>query len=96
MGMSGFPGGEDRESFESRCAKGLECRFSQMLRFQKVALVVHGGTIMALLHRYCVPHRDYYDWQVGNGEGWVAKVVQEGEALGERMQSLQLHAIKKL
>lgn len=39
-----------------------------------IALVVHGGTIMAILDRFSMPHRDYYDWQVKNGSGYVATV----------------------
>lgn len=38
------------------------------------ALVVHGGTIMALLDYYSCPHRDYYDWQVKNGCGYAAEL----------------------
>ena len=32
------------------------------------ALVCHGGCIMAIMDRYSCPHRDYFDWQIGNGE----------------------------
>ena len=35
-----------------------------------LALVVHGGTIMALMNAFARPHRDYFDWHVGNGEGY--------------------------
>lgn len=44
-----------------------------------VALVVHGGTIMALLDRFSVPHRDYYDWQVKNGCGYEVNLVKSGD-----------------
>lgn len=44
-----------------------------------IALVVHGGTIMALLDRFSMPHRDYYDWQVKNGGGYVATVFCQAE-----------------
>ena len=39
--------------------------------------VVHGGTIMAVLDRFSEPHRDYYDWQIGNAEGFRAEVTEE-------------------
>ncbi|MDO4331220.1 MAG: histidine phosphatase family protein [Eubacteriales bacterium] len=41
-----------------------------------IALVVHGGTIMALLDHFSAPHRDYYDWQVKNGCGYEVKLVE--------------------
>ena len=43
--------------------------------------MVHGGTIMAILDAFSSPHKDYYDWQVGNGEGFVADFY--GEENGE-------------
>lgn len=68
-GTIGFPGGESRETFQNRCMAA----FSSVLadagrrRFEAIALVVHGGTIMAILSRIGVPKRDYFDWQAGNG-----------------------------
>lgn len=35
-------------------------------------LVVHGGTIMALLDRFAVPHQDYFHWQCGCLAGYTA------------------------
>ena len=83
MGESGFPGGEDMKSFQKRCVKG----FLEILRQEKdgdcensdIALVVHGGTIMALLDQFSDPHRDYYDWQVKNGCGYAAVVTVHGD-----------------
>lgn len=46
-------------------------------RERTCVLVVHGGTIMALLDRYSRPHKDYYDWQVKNTEGFGASVRRE-------------------
>ena len=75
MGRSGFPKGEDRVSFQKRCVEGLERWMPQIMQNQKVAFVVHGGTIMALFDQYSMPHRDYYDWQIGNGEGLVTSLA---------------------
>ena len=30
----------------------------------QMAMVIHGGTIMAILSRWAVPHKDYFHWQV--------------------------------
>lgn len=37
----------------------------------RVALVVHGGTIMAVLNHFGFPKKDYFDYQVKNGCGYV-------------------------
>lgn len=71
-GVIGFPGGESREAFQNRCMAA----FAEVLEdagrreANAVAVVVHGGTIMAVLSRIGVPRKDYFDWQVGNG-AWV-------------------------
>lgn len=41
------------------------------------AFVVHGGTIMAVLSQFGVPKKGYFDWQVKNGEGFVADLVRD-------------------
>lgn len=68
-GVIGFPGGESRAAFQERCVQAfLEVQESAAKRrAQAIALVIHGGTIMALLSRMGVPKRDYFDWQVENG-----------------------------
>lgn len=67
-----FPGGESREAFIERSLQGFEkvvkqCRESGI---HTAAFVVHGGTIMSIMERYAYPLGDYYDYQVGNGEGY--------------------------
>ncbi len=102
-GECGFPGGEDRAAFQSRCVDGFEKLLSGFdedslrdktgIRVQAeaeterecessgmhIALVVHGGTIMALLDRYSFPHRDYYDWQTDNGTGFIIEADRDLE-----------------
>ncbi len=94
LGQSGFPEGESREEFQARCVRGFERSlgeaaesFGEALRGPqepvRVALVVHGGTIMAILDAFSQPHRDYYEWQTGNGEGFVMRCLFEnGKVLG--------------
>lgn len=67
-GRIAFPGGEDRAQFQERCLAGFR-RVVEILTehgASHAALVVHGGTIMAVLDRLSCPHRDYYEWQCGN------------------------------
>ncbi len=93
MGECGFPGGETRSEFQKRCVYGMEKVLSSTMRLQKskrfrengvvpedegsIALVVHGGTIMALLDAYSNPHRDYYEWQIGTGKGFCANAKRD-------------------
>jgi alpha-ribazole phosphatase len=77
MGMCGFPDGEDRKTFQKRCVKALEEVLFHSKEEETIALVVHGGTIMAILDAYSDPHQDYYTWQVKNAEGFIADVIKK-------------------
>ena len=65
-----FPGGESRGAFAARCVRAFDA-----LRLRETpgdcALVVHGGTIMAILEAYARPAGGYFDFQTGCGEGYV-------------------------
>jgi len=63
-----FPGGESRSDFAKRCADAFEK--PKASGSEDTALIVHGGTIMAIMERYAVPKGSYYDFQVKNGEGY--------------------------
>ena len=76
-----FPEGESREAFISRCEAG----FREMLEVLAAregkekactaGLIVHGGTIQALLNRYS--GGDYFDYQVPNGSGYLGTLLRE-------------------
>ena len=74
-----FPGGEDSEEFRSRCRRGflqcVETAFS--LGSPETAIVAHGGTIMSILSAYGRPSRDYFDWQIKNGEYYALTLEEE-------------------
>lgn len=78
-GTCPFPEGESREAFILRCEKGfqrmLDC-IRETERRQKgdklqetLGMIVHGGTIMALLSRY--GGGDYFDYQAANARGYL-------------------------
>lgn len=73
-GVLPFPGGESREEFLVRCERGFFRMRGELQREKSVTagIIVHGGTIMALLSKYC--GNDYYDYQVRNGSGFVCRV----------------------
>ncbi len=75
-----FPEGESREDFVLRCEKGF-VKMCEILRLRArekegtsvtAGLIVHGGTIMALLSRY--GKGDYFDYQVPNGKGYTCQM----------------------
>lgn len=65
-----FPGGESRAAFAARCVRAFERLRAQNPR-EDCALIVHGGTIMAILERFAVPGRDYFAYQAPNGDGFI-------------------------
>lgn len=68
-----FPEGESREEFILRCGQGFEKMIKHIENAEKlpesIGIVAHGGTIMALLRRYC--GGAYFDYQAANGKGYV-------------------------
>ena len=84
-----FPGGESMQSFQERVCHAFRREISELaLRSErrgkpdgKVAMVVHGGTIMAALERYGFPRKSYYDWHVENGDGFLLSVRETGDDL---------------
>lgn len=73
-GMLPFPGGESREEFQKRCMYGwasAEKLLKGYTELSRIACIVHGGTIMAVLEKCAVLHRSYYSWQVQNNCGYV-------------------------
>ncbi len=64
-----FPGGEDPIRFRVRCWNAFQNLCAQ--RFpDPVAVVCHGGTIMAILEQCASPKGDFYRWQTKNGAGY--------------------------
>lgn len=64
-----FPGGESRAAFSRRCCEAF-LKTLQTATAPSIAIVAHGGTLMAIMERFAIPKKEYYDYQVGNGEGF--------------------------
>lgn len=64
---------EDRASFSERtCAAFVELLEAALTAGEeKLVIVAHGGTQMAILSRYGQPTQDYFSWQSGNGAGYI-------------------------
>ena len=83
-----FPEGENQQEYIKRCHRGLltatkiiqkEIAENQIAESQhrNITAVVHGGTIMALLH--ILAGGNYFDYQVKNGGGYCCKLRLCGE-----------------
>lgn len=84
-GSIDFPGAEPQQKFRWRVQAAFERCMEQVLISTKnkasmadepkepVVFLVHGGTIMAILDAYAVPHRDYFDWQVQAASGYCCE-----------------------
>lgn len=75
-GTLNFPNGESSEEFKDRCVNAFDKIINDILQkdVKSSAMIVHGGTIMAILDRYSLPHEDFYHWQVNNCEGFVIEI----------------------
>lgn len=70
-GLMRFPNGEAPADFRARCCCGFRQITNEYTGADRVAMVVHGGTIMAILSQFAIPQRDYYDWMTANAHGWL-------------------------
>ncbi|MGN0205329.1 MAG: histidine phosphatase family protein [Coprococcus sp.] len=87
-GVIGFPGGENLTQFCGRVTEAFERMVDQIIRGEipcrdQMALICHGGTIMSVLDAYATPHRDYFEWQVRNGGGYVVLLDLDRWMTGE-------------
>ena len=78
-GMTAPPGGENVDEFRERCAAGFLKAVGENRSLNAVSFVVHGGTIMSILEKYAVPHKEFYEYVTENGRGWLT--VFDGEKL---------------
>lgn len=74
-----FPNGEPPGAFRKRCAEAFGRLTQSGLLRDPTAFVVHGGTIMAILEKYAFPKKEYFDFLVPNGGGYVTE--WDGERL---------------
>ena len=70
MGTMDFPNGEPLSDFKKRCIKSFEYIIEDCVKnkYESIALIVHGGTIMSILDKYSYTHKDYYNCQIKSAE----------------------------
>ncbi len=69
-GTAPFPGGESRAQFAKRSLDAFRS-LDLYGRKEDCALVVHGGTIMAVMEAMARPAGSYFDFQVKCGHGFI-------------------------
>lgn len=79
-----FPEGESREAFILRCDEGFRKMLERVKQIKKeghttIGMVVHGGTIMALLSKY--GEGDYFDYQAANAGGYLCTLQSTDRGL---------------
>lgn len=77
-GTMAFPNGEEIADFKRRCQKAFQHTVNRSMEEGNIhmAYVVHGGTIMAILDAFALPHKSYFHWQVENLEGYLGDIMQ--------------------
>jgi Fructose-2,6-bisphosphatase len=80
MGENGSTG-ESKTEFINRCVFGFKNIVGKLLDLEdkkgselSIALIVHGGTIMAILSKLAKIEREYYNWQVENAYFYTTNV----------------------
>lgn len=70
---SSCPDGERKDDFSDRICRTFAALVDKALADGEEMLVIlaHGGTQMAALERYALPHKDYYEWCGPNAGGFV-------------------------
>ncbi|WMJ89524.1 histidine phosphatase family protein [Anaerocolumna sp. MB42-C2] len=79
-GTSEFPSAEKQEDFKKRCQEAYKLIIKKSFN-QDLAFIIHGGTIMAILEKYGVPEKSFYDWQLKNGEGYLCELQKDRVSL---------------
>lgn len=69
-GTAAPPGGESKGEQQARTVRAFRSVMAACGEDERVAFVVHGGTIMCLLEALETSHR-FYDWQAPNGGGYA-------------------------
>lgn len=78
-GVEPFPEGESRVDFQARCIRCMKMLVDEWINQgnKRVAVVVHGGTIMSVLSAFDREKRGFYEWQIKNGEGYQVQIKEQ-------------------
>lgn len=82
-----IPGGESMGIQTKRSCEALDRIIADCIVQGKntIALTVHGGTIMSIFSVMADQKKEYYEWHVGNGEGYYTWIDGSRFAEGEKV-----------
>ena len=88
MGLGEIPNGESGSDFRKRCQSSfLECLAdASEKKLTRIALTVHGGTIMSIMEKFAEEKKDFYSWQTANGGGYLVEWEEGKEAVGLKVK----------
>ena len=68
------PGGEGVVGFSARVCAAFDQAVRQAIsqEEERLIIVAHSGTLMAIMDRYAMPKREYWQWHVPALNGWRA------------------------
>ena len=78
--LAPIPNGESRAVFTRRIAASLRALL-RTDRSDRLTIVAHGGTLMAVCSVFVDPARDYFAWQPKNGGGYLLRTTDDPETL---------------
>ena len=78
--LAPIPHGEGRAAFLRRIAATMRALLAAD-RSEKLTIVAHGGTVMAVGALFVNPARDYFSWQPKNGGGLLLRTTADPEKL---------------
>lgn len=67
------PSGEDKAGFCLRVTRAFSELLERALleKKERLTIVAHGGTQMAIMEKFALPERDYYSWHLESGQGFL-------------------------
>lgn len=88
-GLNKIPGGESKAEFCTRTCRAFAALVDTALAQGRDSLVIvaHGGTQMAVLERYALPRRGYYNWNAPPAGGFL---LETDLAMWQTAHTLQL------
>ena len=78
--LSQIPNGECRADFTARIARAFRALLAAD-RAERLTVVAHGGTLMAVGSVFVDPRRDYFAWQPKNGGGYLLRTTEDPSRL---------------
>lgn len=63
-----IPNGDIVEEFKERSCNAFVKIITDNANCENIAIVTHGGVIMSIMEKYAVPKREFYTYNIANGE----------------------------